>query len=142
MAEREPDPPLAAIREAVMRVTGSSLAGLYLFGSLGTRDFDAGVRDIDLLAVLAHGPGGRLGARLRRMHADLARGHPAWEDRIEVVYVSRGGLASWRAGTRIAVISTGEPFQVVEAGRDWVLTWYPAREDGMRLLGPPVDTVI
>ena len=142
MAGCERDPPLAAIREAVMRITGPSLVGLYLFGSLATGDFEAGVSDVDLLAVLADGPSGRLVARLRRMHADLARAHPAWEDRIEVVYVSRDGLAGWRASTRIAVIGTGEPFRVVEAGRDWVLTWYPAREDGVRLLGPGVDTVI
>ena len=80
---------------------------------------------------------------LRRMHADLARAHPAWDDRIEVVYCSRQGLASCRTDTaRIAVISSGAPFQVVEAGGDWVLTWYPAREDGVRLLGPPVDVLI
>jgi hypothetical protein len=129
--------------EAIVRVAGSSVVGLYLFGSLATGDFEAGVSDIDLLAVLAGGPDELPVPRLRRMHAELARDHPAWDDRIEVVYVSREGLASCRTEpTTIAVISSGAPFQVVEAGGDWVLTWYPAREDGVRLLGPPVDGLI
>jgi hypothetical protein len=132
-----------AVREAIVRVTGSSLVGLYLFGSLATGDFEAGVSDLDLLAVLAGGPDERLVPSLRRMHADLARAHPAWDDRIEVVYISQHGLASCRTdSTTIAVISSGAPFQVVEAGGDWVLAWYPAREDGVRLLGPPIERLI
>jgi predicted nucleotidyltransferase len=134
---------LGSIREAIATVTGSSLVGLYLFGSLATGDFDANISDIDLLAVLVDAPGGQLVARLRRMHADLAQANPAWDDRIEVVYISAQGLATCRTDTStIAVISSGEPFQVVQAGPDWILNWYPAREDGIRLLGPALDSLI
>lgn len=142
-----PDPEIASvlgsIREAIVTVAGSSLVGLYLFGSLATGDFDATVSDIDLLAVLADTPGEQLVARLRRMHADLAQANPTWDDRIEVVYISVRGLATCRTGTStIAVISSGEPFQVVQAGPDWILSWHPAREDGIRLLGPPIGSLI
>jgi hypothetical protein len=134
---------LGSIGDAIVTVTGSSLVGLYVFGSLATGDFDATVSDIDLIAVLADTPGEQLVARLRRMHADLARANPAWDDRIEVVYISAQGLATCRTGTStIAVISSGEPFQVVQAGPDWILSWHPAREDGIRLLGPPIGSVI
>jgi predicted nucleotidyltransferase len=134
---------LGSIREALVTVTGSSLVGLYLFGSLATGDFDATVSDIDLLAVLADTPDEQLVARLRRMHADLARANPAWDDRLEVVYISAQGLATCRTGTStIAVISSGAPLQVVQAGPDWILNWYPAREDGARLLGPAIDSLI
>jgi predicted nucleotidyltransferase len=134
---------LVSIREAIAAVTGSSLVGLYLFGSLATGDFDAGVSDIDLLAVLTGGPSGRLVPDLRSMHADLAHANPAWEDRIEVVYISAQGLADCRTcTTTIAVISSGEPFRVVQAGPDWILNWYPARADGVRVLGPPIDSLI
>lgn len=134
---------LGSIGDAIVTVTGSSLVGLYVFGSLATGDFDATVSDIDLIAVLTDTPGEQLVARLRRMHADLARANPAWDDRIEVVYISAQGLATCRTGTStIAVISSGEPFQVVQAGPDWILNWHPAREDGIRLLGPPIGSVI
>jgi hypothetical protein len=134
---------LVSIREAIVAVTGSSLVGLYLFGSLATGDFDIGVSDIDLLAVLADMPSQRLAMRLNRMHADLAQANPAWDDRIEVIYISAPGLARCRtATTTIAVISPGEPFHLVQAGQDWILNWYPARQHGVRLLGPPIDWLI
>jgi aminoglycoside adenylyltransferase-like protein len=73
------------------------------------------------------------------MHTDLVQANSDWDDRIEVIYISTHGLANYRTETTtIAVISSGEPFQVVEAGPDWILNWYPAREDGLRLLGPPI----
>ena len=134
---------LVSIREAIAEVTGSSLVGLYLFGSLATGDFDADASDIDLIAVLHQRASERLAARLRRMHEDLARANPRWDDRIEVIYVSTRGLANCRTDmTTIAVISPGEPFHVVQAGRDWILNWYPAREDAVRLIGPPIDSLV
>jgi Domain of unknown function (DUF4111)/Nucleotidyltransferase domain len=134
---------LGSIREQITAVAGPSLVGLYVFGSLASGDFDADVSDVDLLAVLHEGPDRRLAQRLEGMHADLARANPAWDDRIEVVYISAQGLAGCRTDTTtIAVISSGEPFHVIEAGPDWVLNWYPAREDGVRLLGPPIGSLI
>jgi Nucleotidyltransferase domain len=131
------DSSLVSIREAIVAATGSSLVGLYLFGSLATDDFDAGVSDIDLIAVLWDGPSEQLAQRLSRVHADLASANPEWSDRIEVIYISKQGLANCRTDpTAIAVISPGEPFHVVQAGRDWILNWYPARQHGVRLLGP------
>ena len=122
---------LASIREAIVTVTGSSLVGLYLFGSLTIGDFDTDVSDVDLIAVLAESPSERLATHLSRMHAGLAQANPEWDDRIEVIYISTQGLANCRTDTtNIAVISPGEDFHVVEAGRDWILNWYPARENG------------
>ena len=136
-------PLLESIREAIATVTGSSLVGLYLCGSLATGDFDADVSDIDLIAVLADAPSERLATRLRRMHGAFAQANPAWDDRIEVIYISTHGLANCRTATTIiAVISPGEPFHVIEAGRDWILNWHPARDTGMRLIGPPIDSLI
>jgi hypothetical protein len=69
--------------------------------------------------------------------------NPEWDDRIEVIYISTQRLANCRRETtNIGVISPGEPFHVVEAGREWILNWYPARENGVRLIGPPIDSLI
>jgi len=134
---------LVSVREAIVTVTGSSLVGLYLFGSLAIGDFDSDVSDIDLIAVLADPPNEQLATRLSRMHEDLAQANPEWDDRLEVIYISKQGLANCRTDTTsIAVISPGEPFHVVEAGRDWILNWYRARENGVRLIGPPIDSLI
>ena len=134
---------LVSIRQAIETVAGSSLVGLYLFGSLSVGDFEVDVSDIDLIAVLADSPSEQLATRLSRMHEDLAEASPEWDDRIEVIYISTQGLANCRTdNTTIAVISPGEPFHVVEAGRDWIFNWYPARENEVKLVGPPIDSVI
>ena len=141
-----PDPAIGAmldaVRQAILSVVGPSLIGLYLFGSLTSGDFDPGVSDIDLIAALADPPDEQVAVRLRKVHEDLARANPDWDDRIEVVYVSKDGLADWRTDTTIAVISRGEPFHIVRAGREWALNWYPAREDGATLMGPPLHTLL
>lgn len=134
---------VARIRDAIREAAGSALAGLYLFGSLVVGDFDVDVSDIDLIAVLTSDPSDDLVARLGGMHDALASENPVWAGRIEVIYVSAAALSRWWEGiARMAVISPGEPFHVVEGGPDWVLTWYPARERVMTLFGPPVETFI
>ena len=65
------------------------------------------------------------------------------DSRIEVVYVGADDLTTYRAGIpRMAVISPGEPFHIIEGGPDWIVTWYPARLQGISLVGPPVAAVI
>jgi predicted nucleotidyltransferase len=134
---------VARIRDAIREASGSALAGLYLFGSLVVGDFDGDVSDIDLIAVLTSDPSDDLVARVGRMHDALASENPVWAGRIEVVYASAAALSRWWEGiARLAVISPGEPFHVVEGGPDWVLNWYPARESAITLVGPPVETFI
>lgn len=131
------------LKTSIVEVTGSSLVGLYVFGSLVEGDFDTDVSDIDLIAVLAGPPSEPLATRLRLMHDDFARANHEWDDRIEVVYVSKGGLAHCRTETTsIGIISPGEPFHVVQVGRGWILNWYPARANSLTLIGQPIATLI
>jgi hypothetical protein len=132
-----------AVRDAIIQTTGGALVGLYLYGSLVTGDFEPDVSDIDLIAALIDIPDASLVTRLRQMHTRIAEADPEWDDRIEVDYVSTRGLAECRTRTTtIARISPGEPLRLVEAGRDFLLDWYPARRDAVPLVGPPIDSLI
>lgn len=132
-----------AVRDAIVVTTGGSLVGLYVYGSLVTDAFEPAVSDIDLIAALAEAPDPELVRRLGAMHAALVRAAPEWDDRIEVDYVSVGRLATCRTrATTIARISPGELLHPVEAGRDFFLDWYPARQDGIALVGPPIASLI
>jgi len=134
---------LADVKEAIISVLGENLIGLYLYGSCITGDFDDNVSDIDLLAVINDDLSEDKLAVLASRHDAIARGHPQWDDRVEVVYISRRGLAGFRdRPSPAAVISPGEPFHAIEAGDDWLITWYPARQNGVALIGPPADEVI
>lgn len=134
---------VAAARDAIVETAGPQLIGIYVYGSLATGDFESDVSDVDLIAVLRDVPNDVLIARLLPMHARLVRTNPGWDDRIEVDYVAADGLGRCLTQrTTIARISPGEPLHLLEAGRDFLLDWYPARRDAIRLLGPPLQSLI
>ena len=134
---------LNSVRDSIVDVAGSSLVGLYAYGSLVVGGFDAEISDIDLIAILADDPSDELSARLETMHDSLAGQYPDWAGRIEVVYVAETRMRNPRDEIpRMAVISPGEPFHLVSAGPEWLLTWYPAREEAVTLIGPPISTII
>jgi predicted nucleotidyltransferase len=133
-----------ALTRAIQDVLGDDLLAFYLYGSVVTGGFDAGVSDVDLVAVTASEVTDLDLAGLERMHDEFAEQHTEWRDRIEVVYVGRATLASFRTNAgSLAVISPGEPFHVAADGpADWIQNWYLVRETGMVLAGPPPDALV
>jgi hypothetical protein len=135
---------LDALTSAIRGVLGDDLVGLYLYGSAVTGDFEAGASDLDLAAVTDSEVEALDLAGLERMHRVFEEQNPEWRDRIEVVYIGRATLSSFRTSTgAVAVISPGEPFHV----RDdrviaWLQNWYLIRETGQLLWGPPTKDVV
>lgn len=124
-------------------VLGDKLAGLYLYGSLVTGDYLEGVSDIDLLAAIRSDLEAAEFAALKHMHDHLVRDHPAWDDRIEVAYLSLHGLRTFKTqASRIGIISPGEPFHIIDAGNEWSINWYMVQEIGVTLYGPPPRDII
>jgi predicted nucleotidyltransferase len=122
---------------------GEQLVGLYLYGSLVTGDFTPGVSDVDLLAAVSKDIDAGTFARLQDMHLDLVADHPAWDNRVEVAYVSVAALETFRTRESvIAVTSPGEPFHMKTAGREWLINWWLVRERGTTLYGPDPKTLI
>ncbi|MDT8307771.1 MAG: DUF4111 domain-containing protein [Anaerolineae bacterium] len=125
------------------RILDKNLIGLYLYGSLVSGDFDPDISDIDLLAVTSCDIGGKEFEQLRQMQNDLVADNPRWKNRIEIQYLSAGGLHTFKTrSSQIAVISPGEPFNLKEAGIDWLINWYLVREQGLVLFGPNPQTII
>ncbi len=141
-----PYPPVNALldtlRSGIHHTLGSKLSGLYVFGSLVTGDFDFDLSDLDLAAALATDLDADEFSRLERMHADIARDHPQWDDRIEVGYISVANLRRFDPQCTIAVISPGEPFHFRAAEHGWVFNLHVLREQGLDLFGPSPTTLI
>jgi predicted nucleotidyltransferase len=134
---------LGGLADEIRRSLNGSLVGLYVYGSLVTGDFEKASSDIDLLAVVSSDIEGETFERLDSMHTRFVEDHPAWEDRIEVAYVSATALWKFKTETNnIAVVSPGEPFHMKAAGREWLINWYTVREIGVTLYGPPPNTLI
>ena len=117
-------PVLATITHKLSTQLGDTLVGIYLYGSAVWGDFDDDISDIDLLVVLTRDIDDALFARLDTWHQDVEVRFPAWAGRIEIAYISTTALQTFRShNSPIAVISPGEPFNVKEAGIDWLINW-------------------
>lgn len=135
---------LDALVSEVHGVLGDDLVGLYLYGSAVTGGFDPGVSDLDLAAVTMSEVEALDLAGLERMHDLFVEQNPEWRGRIEIVYIGRGTLESFRTSAgSLAVISPGEPFHVRDDRvADWLQNWYLIREMGETLWGAPADAVV
>ncbi len=125
------------------RSLGDNLVGIYLYGSYVAGDFDARLSDLDLVVVLQRALDCRSFHSLQALHQAVIRSYPDWEDRLELAYISRAALSTFREReSRIAIISPGEPFHHIMAGRDWLISWYMLREIGIALSGPDIASLI
>ncbi len=124
-------------------ILGEKFFGLYLYGSLATGDFDPAVSDIDLLAVLESEIDNKEFQELQKLHQDFAKENKKWNDRIEVQYMPKSALKTFKTQeSEIAVISPGEPFHLKKVGKHWLMNWYIVREKGITLFGPDPKTII
>lgn len=134
---------LDVLRAEIQQRLGSKLIGLYLYGSLVWGDFDYDISDIDLLAATASDITDDEAAALKHMHEAFARQYPRWDNRIEVQYFSLHGLKTFKTQAgRMGNISPGEPFHIIEAGKEWLMNWYFVQDYGVTLFGPVPATLI
>ena len=140
-----PAPDFAAgLASEIRGVLGDDLVGLYVYGSSVSGGFDAGVSDIDLVAVTSTEVEALDLAGLGRMHGAFVGRYPEWNDRLEIVYIGRATLESFRTSSgSLAVISPGEPFHVRdEHVADWLQNWYLLRATGVCLYGPGAAEIV
>ena len=144
MTEASVDKLLDALVSSIQAALGDDLVGVYLYGSYVSGGFDPGVSDVDLVAVTAREADQIDLPALERVHDELVSLNPEWADRLEVVYVSRAALGSFRtSAARLAVISPGEPFHLRDDPVvEWLQNWYLIRENGVVLFGPPAASLV
>ncbi|MBP9718881.1 MAG: DUF4111 domain-containing protein [Candidatus Levybacteria bacterium] len=124
-------------------ILGEKMIGLYLYGSLVTGDFDIKISDIDLLCAVSSDVDSHEFEKLKQMHEDFAKTHKAWNDRIEVQYLSIDGLKTFKSRTtKMVDISPGEPIHILDAGKEWLVNWYMVQEKGLTLFGASSKTII
>ena len=137
--------PVEFVRELTSGIgagLGEGLVSLYLYGSSVSGGFEAEASDIDLLAVTSRDVSEIDFTNVDAFHRSFVDRHPAWNDRLEIVYVGRRTLWSFRDGGSLGVISPGESFHVRDGVELWLQNWYLVRETGVTLHGPAPDAVI
>jgi hypothetical protein len=134
---------LETLLSQMQQILGDKLLGLYLYGSLVAGDYDDDTSDIDLLAATAGEIDPAEFNALKKMQDDFVVLRPKWQDRLEIAYLSLHALKTFKTqASPIAIISPGEPFNIKDAGKDWLVNWYVVREKGVTLFGPPPTTII
>lgn len=124
-------------------ILGEDVIGIYLYGSLVWGGFNRARSDIDLLVVLKTDVSDEQFQHLDQMHRGLSIKFPTWNDRIEIAYVSLYNLNhSKTAIGKIAVISPGEPFNIKNVGKEWLINYYLIQTKSIVLLGVDPKTII
>jgi predicted nucleotidyltransferase len=137
---------LAKLADLIEAHFGDRLVGLYLFGSLAAGGFYPGRSDLDLFAVLESEVADDTDLEaLRAVHGQFEAAHPAWRDRIEVLYISRSVLQTFDTEPRgrVARISPGEPLHHRDllGNIGWNIDWHSVLNGGETLFGPPPLTL-
>lgn len=122
---------------------GDELKGIYVFGSLVIGDFDPQRSDVDMLAMVEHDITEQQLDSLESMHDQFVERHPSWRGRIEVGYVSVGGMRDFKTRTcRVARIAPGDPLGFQDMDIDWLMDWYMVLCCGQTVQGPPPRELI
>jgi Aminoglycoside adenylyltransferase, C-terminal domain/Nucleotidyltransferase domain len=137
---------LLAGARAALRSTppgaGDRFAGLYLYGSLATGDFDPSGSDIDFV-VATHGPlDDATVAALEAFHASLAESGMKWAAKLEGAYVPLTMLRRHDpVDAEVPHINEGR-FYLSELGSDWIIQRHILREQCLALAGPDLRDYI
>ena len=141
-----PYPDVNALLHDLLRgaqtILGENFAGLYLYGSLSSGDFNPNSSDIDFVVVTAVPvPADQL-PQLAALHQELTAVHPHWATHLEGSYIPLADLRCYRSDGGPYPHWHERRFYVAGHGSDWIIQRYVLREMGVRLAGPPPDSLI
>jgi len=153
-----PDPNLNRLLDVLLQdvqtILGSRFVGMYLEGSLANDAFDQ-ASDIDFIVVTEQDITDDIFLALRAMHDRIASLDARWGFELEGSYVGKQALR--RKGELLDLLARGAPehplYPNIERGRgerlkiaphdeSWVVHRAILRERGIRLAGPPPQTLV
>ncbi|HJW22003.1 MAG TPA: nucleotidyltransferase domain-containing protein [Candidatus Limnocylindrales bacterium] len=133
---------LPAFLDDLRQTLGADLVGAYLYGSAVAGGFEPAFSDLDLVVVTARSVDDLDFGVLAGLVDRLAVREPGWAERLDIAFVGRPTLASFRQGGALVSISHDLPLQRYDDADTWLQTWYLARAAATPLVGPPVGEVI
>ncbi len=130
------------LQRGAQNILGENFAGMYLYGSLSSGDFNPESSDIDFVIVTAVSIPARQLPLLEELHRELTAVHPHWAFHLEGSYVpladlrrydpEGGPYPQWHEGR----------FYLGKHGSDWIIQRHVMREQGLVLAGPPPESLI
>ena len=121
---------------------GDDFVGAYLYGSAVSGGFHAEFSDLDVVVVTERSTAEIDFDRFDGIVRGLAAREPDWADRLDITFVGRDTLATFRSGGPLVDNSHESPLQRLSNADDWLLTWFLVREADTALVGPSPRTLI
>jgi hypothetical protein len=126
----------------VQTVLADRFAGMYLYGSLSSGDFDPRRSDIDFVVTTTVELPEDVIAALDNMHTRIMSGGMKWAKKLEGSYIPQAALRRYDPkGPPYPTLNEGH-FYMAPHGSDWIIQRHIIREHGVTLAGPPPATVI
>lgn len=126
---------LDLVRRRAAHMMSGNLVGVYLHGSLTTRDFDQHRSDVDLLFVGQSEPDHTIHDALRRIREEVRQIQEEWADRIDMEYTSVRALGATTGAVPVT------PRRPLSADTAPLLLRYALRKRGISLIGPSPRTL-
>jgi predicted nucleotidyltransferase len=125
-----------------IQVLGNQLAGMYLYGSLSSGEFDLETSDIDFLVVTTSTLPDKTIAELEAMHHRMWESGSDWAKKLEGSYVPKREIKRQnQRGGACPTVNEGR-FYLDNLGSDWIIQRHIVREQGVILAGPDPKTLI
>ena len=126
----------------VQTVLADRFAGMYLYGSLSSGDFDPRRSDIDFVVTTTGELTEDVIAALDSMHTQIMSSGLKWAKKLEGSYIPQAALRRYDPdGPPYPTLNEGR-FYLAPHGSDWIIQRHIIREHGVRLAGPPLQTVV
>jgi len=126
----------------IQEVLREQFVGMYLYGSLASRDFHPEASDIDYLVVTTDLPTKNTIAELESMHARIWDTDLKWAEKLEGSYLPVNHLRRYKK-SNIAYPTVNEhSFYMAPHGSDWIIQRHVIREHGGVLAGPEPTSLI
>jgi hypothetical protein len=139
---------LQQLLDGARAALGEQFAGMYLYGSLASGDFNPATSDVDFVVVTEGALPAERVAALEALHTRLWAEGGRWAGHLEGSYVPREALRRYdpaRSGVgqvaAVPQVNEGR-FYVGGHGSDWVIQRHVIRKYGAALAGPPPATLI
>ena len=133
---------LQLLLDEVQRILDQQFAGMYLYGSLSSGDFDPASSDIDFLIVTTDMLDKKTVNALDIMHKRIWDSGLKWAAKLEGSYLPQGHLLRFeKTDTAYPTVNEGK-FYLAPHGSDWIIQRHIIREQGVTLAGPDPKSMI
>jgi hypothetical protein len=133
---------LRTLLDNAQTILGDYFAGMYLYGSLATGEFDPGRSDIDFLVVTRKKLPDNLISDLKTMHTRIYESGLRWAARLEGSFVPISAMRKYSQTGPVCPMIKQDKFMVARQDIDWVINRHVLYTSGVVIAGPPLRPMI